>query len=77
MQYGVGQLEEMFAKGKADPKVLKQLEHELKYRQVPRAVALLAEVLAAIHGAPRATPAVPAPAQQFAMASVSAPGQSS
>ena len=26
MQHGVGQLEEMFAKGKSDPKVLKQLE---------------------------------------------------
>ena len=50
MQHGVGQLEEMFAKGKADAKVLKQLEHELQYRQVPRAVALLAEVQAAMNG---------------------------
>ncbi len=66
MQLGVGQLEELFAKSKADSKVLKQLEHELQYRQVPRAVALLAEVQAAMYGArdagapvPAATPAVP------------------
>lgn len=50
MQHGVVQLEEMFTKGKADPKVLKQLENELRYRQVPRAVALLAEVQAAMYG---------------------------
>jgi hypothetical protein len=37
MQHGVGQLEEMFASGKADP-------------QVPRAVALLTEVQAAMYG---------------------------
>jgi hypothetical protein len=50
MQHGVGQLEEMFASGKADPRMLKQLESELQYRQVPRAVALLAEVQAAMYG---------------------------
>ena len=50
MQYGIGRLEEMFAKTKADPKALKQLENELQYRQVPRAVALLAEVQAAMYG---------------------------
>jgi hypothetical protein len=50
MQRGVGQLEEMFAIGRSDPKVLKQLENELQYRQVPRAVALLAEVKAALDG---------------------------
>ena len=63
MQRGVGQLEEMFIKGKADPKVLKQLENELQHRQVPRAVALLADVQAAMSGgaaAPR-VPSVPAP----------------
>ena len=49
MQYGVGHLEEMFTKGKADPKVLKQLENELQHRQVPRAVALLTEVRATMH----------------------------
>lgn len=58
MQHGVGQLEELFAKSKADQRVLKQLEHELQHRQVPRAVALLAEVQATIQGL---TP-VPAPA---------------
>lgn len=63
MQHGVGQLEEMFAKGKADPQVLKQLENELQYRQVPRDVALLAEVQAAMYGGAVApeVPAVPAP----------------
>lgn len=62
MQHGVGQLEEMFAKENADPKVLNQLENELHYRQVPRAVALLAEVQAAMYGATRTLPLV-VPAQ--------------
>lgn len=63
MQHGVGQLKEMFASGKADPRVLKQLETELQYRQVPRAVALLAEVQAAMYGGTVAlqVPTVPAP----------------
>jgi hypothetical protein len=63
MQHGVGQLEEMFTKGKVDPKMLKQLENELQHRQVPRAVALLADVQAAMSSgaaAPR-VPSVPAP----------------
>lgn len=67
MQHGVGQLEEMFAKGSADPTVLKQLESELRYRQVPRAVALLAEVQAAMYGADSDKPPpapVPPPQQQ-------------
>jgi hypothetical protein len=69
MQRGVGDLEALFAKSKTDVSVLKQLEHELQYRQVPRAVALLAEVQAAIHRAKAATPApvplrdAPAPRQ--------------
>ena len=58
MQHGVGQLEEMFAKGRADPEVLKQLENELQYRQVPRAVALLAEIQAAMGGATHMAPPV-------------------
>lgn len=69
MQHGVGQLEELFAKSKADAKVLKQLEHELQYRQVPRAVALLTEVQAAMYGlspadapTPVAKPPAPRPA---------------
>lgn len=66
IQLGVGNLETLFAKSKADVKVLKQLEHELQYRQVPRAVALLAEVQAAMSRAqsvsPATTPSNPAPA---------------
>lgn len=77
MQHGVGQLEEMFAKAKVDPKVLKQLVHELQHRQVPRAIALLAEVQAAMPGGARTTPAVAAPAQQLAREPVSVPEQSS
>ena len=56
MQQGIGQLEEMFAKCKADAKLLKQLEHELQYRHVPRAVALLTEVTAALCGGDAASP---------------------
>ena len=48
MQQGVGQLEALFASSKANLKVLKQLEHELQFRQVPRALALLEQVQAAI-----------------------------
>lgn len=66
MQLGVGDLETLFAKSRADVKVLKQLEHELQHRQVPRAVALLAEVQAAMSRAqlvaPATTPLNPAPA---------------
>ena len=57
MQHGVGHLEEMFAKGNADPTVLKRLENELQHRQVPRAVALLTEVQAAMNR--ESTAAVP------------------
>lgn len=60
MQHGVGQLEEMFANSKTDASTLKQLERELQYRQVPRALALLSEVQAAMYGARDAT--APAPA---------------
>jgi hypothetical protein len=60
MQLGVGDLEALFTKSKSDIKVLKKLEHELQHRQVPRAVALLAEVQAAMNGP---TPAVPAPSK--------------
>lgn len=61
MQHGVGQLEEMFAKARADPKLLKQLEHELQYRQVPRATVLLAEVQAAMYGGAPAPPQLQCP----------------
>lgn len=60
MQNGIGQLEALFASFRLDPKILKELEHELHFRQVPRAVALLAEVQAAMHGAvPSAQPDMP------------------
>lgn len=61
MQHHVGELEELFGKSKADRKVLQQLEHELQYRKVPRAVALLAEVQAAMYGTTTSNPAVSAP----------------
>lgn len=57
MQLGVGHLEDLFTKSKSDLKVLKQLEHELQFRQVPRAVALLAEVQAAMYLSPDLSPA--------------------
>jgi hypothetical protein len=41
MQSRIGDLEEMFASSRGMPDALKQLEHELQFRQVPRAVALL------------------------------------
>ena len=76
MQHGVGQLQELFAKSKADAKVLKQLENELQYRQVPRAVALLVEVQAAMYGGTPAAPQVvtvptPPPARPSAPGPVS------
>lgn len=69
MQYGVGQLEEMFAKSKSDFKVLKQLESELQFRQVPKAVALLTEVQWVIYNATRSTSTIgnPPPATKAAM----------
>jgi hypothetical protein len=48
MQNGIAQLEVLFAASTTDVKALKQLEGELKHRQVPRAVNLLAEVQAAL-----------------------------
>lgn len=69
MQYGVEQLEEMFAKAKFDLKVLKQLESELQFRQVPRAVALLTEVQWVIYNATRSTGTIgnPPPATKVAV----------
>lgn len=69
MQHGVGQMEELFTRSKSDSKVLKQLEHELQHRQVPRAVALLADVQAAIYELSQAlapTSAVRSPAPPLA-----------
>lgn len=75
MQYGVGQLQELFAKGKADATLLKQLENELQYRQVPRAVALLAEVQVAMRGA--SPPARPHPTPEPSFFRPPAPQQPS
>lgn len=61
MQHGVGQLEALFASSKANVKILKQLEHELQFRQVPRALALLEQVQAAIPTAGTAPAPAPAP----------------
>lgn len=57
MQHGVGQLETLFASSTSNLKVLKQLENELQFRQVPRALALLEQVQAAI----QAINQIPAP----------------
>lgn len=48
LQAGVGQLETMFGTCRGNLRVLRQLEAELQYRQVPRAIALLEKVQAAI-----------------------------
>ena len=50
MQQGIGHLEDLFLKCKGDAKLLKQIEHELQHRHVPRAVALLTEVQAVLCG---------------------------
>jgi hypothetical protein len=48
MQHGVGQLEDMFGSCRGNLQVLRQLENELQHRQVPRALALLVKVQAAM-----------------------------
>ena len=55
MQKGIAELEAMFGATPSDARVLKQLEAELRHRQVPRAVTLLEKVQ-------RALPAAAAPA---------------
>jgi hypothetical protein len=74
MQHGVAQLEQLFASSKSDTKVLKQLENELRYRQVPRAVSLLSEVQAALYVSPD-TSKTEAPRVQVAKA-LAPPGDS-
>ena len=73
MQVGVGQLEELFAKSRSDQTVLRQLEHELQYRQVPRAVSLLGEVQAVLYRALPLTP--PAAARTMPTAPTTPAGQ--
>lgn len=48
MRLGISQLEEMYAKNKSEPQVLRQLESELQYRQVPKAIALMSDVQSAL-----------------------------
>jgi len=50
LRFSVAQLEEQFSVSKADAKTLKALEAELQCRQAPRAVSLLTEVQAVLHG---------------------------
>lgn len=75
MRHNIAQMEEIFAASEADAKMLKALERELRYRKVPRAVSLLAEVQGGLYSmtataSPAATsrhaPAMPAapPARQ-------------
>ncbi|MCM0609337.1 MAG: hypothetical protein KA711_10150 [Ideonella sp. WA131b] len=65
MQRGIDQLEALFKVSKGDLVWLRQLEDELKQRQVPRAVALLEKVQAAMatlnSQAPKVSSAPPAP----------------
>jgi hypothetical protein len=66
IQHAVVQLAELFSKSKADTRMLKQLEYELQHRQVPRAVALLAEVQAAMHeGSVGETPVTVSPTSKI------------
>lgn len=53
MQKGIAELEAMFGAAQGDARVLKQLEAELRHRQVPRALTLLDKVQRAL---PAATP---------------------
>ena len=48
MRQNIAQLEALFETLRGDPGTLRQLEHELQNRHVPRAVTLLAEVQAAM-----------------------------
>ena len=59
IRHRVEQLEDMFTDAKDDANVLKELEHELQFRDRPRAVALLSRVRATIAGD---TPAAQSPA---------------
>ena len=57
MTHDIKQLEELFAASTTDPEVLKLIENELRYRQVPHALALLVQVQGALNGARAAVPA--------------------
>lgn len=55
MQSRIGDLEDLFATSSAKLDVLRQLEHELQFRQVPRALTLLEQVQRAQASASAAT----------------------
>lgn len=67
MQKGIAELEAMFGAAQGDARVLKQLEAELRHRQVPRALTLLEKVQRALPAAtPPATRSVEPPRQPAA-----------
>lgn len=49
MTQSLRQLEDLLAGSNADPEMLSQLEDELRYRSVPRALALLIQVQVVRH----------------------------
>jgi hypothetical protein len=55
------ELEKLFATSHSDEKMLRALENELGFRQVPRAVALLADVQAVLNGTRHMTSSDPRP----------------
>lgn len=59
MRQGIAQLEALYSASATDLKSLKQLQHELKFRQVPRAVSLLEKVEKAFAGSSFALAATP------------------
>jgi DnaJ-domain-containing protein 1 len=61
MQRKITELEELFAASRTDEKTLKELEDELQFRQVPRAVAILAAVRSVLNGARSSTSHGPKP----------------
>jgi hypothetical protein len=50
MSQNITELQDLFAASSADESVLMQIEDELRYRQAPRALALLVEVQRALRG---------------------------
>lgn len=70
LKFQISDLEEMFAENPTDSALLDRLQHELKHRQTPRAVALFRKVQAAV---PRAEPAAPTGVQQLEPSTKSKP----
>jgi hypothetical protein len=56
LKFRISDLEEMFAERPADSALLDRLQHELKYRQTPRAAALFRKVKAAVSRAEKEAP---------------------